>query len=117
MSKYGNKQTEARDGTVFQSKKECARYEKLCLLQRIGLISDLVRQVKWLLIPIQGKERAVHYVSDFQYFDGFGRLHVEDTKGFRTKDYIIKRKLMLWIHGVTIEEPGDDVGRVCIRRR
>lgn len=104
MSKYGNKQTAARDGAVFGSKRECARYEDLLVLERVGEIKGLERQVRWLLIPSQVGERKVEYVSDFQYFDKAGKLHVEDTKGFRTKDYVIKRKLMLWIHGVKIEE-------------
>jgi hypothetical protein len=33
-----------------------------------------------------------------------GETVVEDTKGFRTKDYVIKRKLMLWVHGIKIHE-------------
>ena len=104
VSKYSNKQAIARDGAVFPSKKECRRYEELVLLERIGEIKDLARQVRWTLIPTQDGERCVQYVSDFQYLDRDGKLHVEDTKGFRTKDYIIKRKLLKWVHGVTIEE-------------
>jgi hypothetical protein len=104
MSKYGNKQTLSSDGLVFGSQLECRRYEELLILQRIGEVVELQRQVRWRLVPCQVGERAVEYVADFQYFDKSGKLHVEDTKGFRTKDYIIKRKLMLWIHGVRIEE-------------
>jgi hypothetical protein len=48
-------------------------------------------------------EQAVKYVADFVYEEN-GKLIVEDTKGFRTKDYIIKRKLMLWVHGIQIKE-------------
>jgi hypothetical protein len=50
-------------------------------------------------------EKAVRYVADFVYIDNdTGRMVVEDTKGFRTPDYIIKRKLMLKVHGITIKE-------------
>jgi hypothetical protein len=54
---------------------------------------------------IKGKtiEQAVKYVADFVYTEN-GKRVVEDTKGFRTKDYIIKRKLMLWVHGIKIRE-------------
>jgi hypothetical protein len=104
VSKFGNEQKAASDGAVFGSKLECRRYEELLLLVRLKEITDLQRQVRWNLVPTQKGERSVDYVSDFQYFDKGGHLHVEDTKGFKTKDYIIKRKLMLWIHGVKIEE-------------
>lgn len=49
-------------------------------------------------------ERAVYYKADFDYLDKDGKHVVEDTKGFRTKDYIIKRKLMLYRHGIRISE-------------
>jgi hypothetical protein len=103
-SKYRNVECAAGDGTIFGSQKERNRYEELLLLERLGEIEKLERQVKWVLIPKQGSERAVKYYSDFQYFDKRGKFHVEDTKGMRTKEYVIKRKLLKWIHGVTIEE-------------
>ena len=128
-TKYGNKKVEF-DGKTFDSKKEANRYSELRLLERAGAISDLQTQVKFELIPAQkinGKvvERAVTYVADFVYEipvtmeklysmkDGkIGSFEVqcspetvvEDTKGVKTKDYIIKRKLMLWVHGIQIKE-------------
>jgi hypothetical protein len=80
----------------------------LSLLERAGAIADLQRQVKFELIPSQrvdGKvaERPCTYVADFVYQEG-GKTVVEDTKGFKTKDYIIKRKLMLQVHGIRIRE-------------
>ena len=104
MSKYHNRKTVSRDGSVFPSALECKRYEELLILERIGEIEKLERQVRWRVVPAQKGERPVDYIADFQYFDKQGHLHVEDTKGVRTKDYVIKRKLMLWIHGVRIEE-------------
>ena len=104
VSKFGNKQTAASDGTVFTSKRECKRYEELSLLQRMGKIRALATQVPYELIPKQAGERACSYVADFTYLDEQNFFHVEDTKGFRTRDYIIKRKLLNWIHGITIEE-------------
>ena len=103
MPKYGNRKI-TRDGIEFDSIKECQRYCELKLMQRAGVISDLQMQVKYELIPAQrinGKvvERAVDYIADFVYQQN-GETVVEDTKGFRTKDYILKRKLMLWIHSI-----------------
>lgn len=107
MTKYGNRKV-IRDGIEFDSIKECQRYCELKLMQRAGVISDLQMQVSFELIPSQrvdGKvvERAVNYVADFVYTEN-GKTVVEDTKGFRTKDYILKRKLMLWLHGIRIRE-------------
>lgn len=107
MSKYKNRKITV-GGEVFDSQREYTRYRELVLLQRAGQISGLKRQVKFELIPSQkvdGKvvERACTYVADFVYQEN-GETAVEDTKGFRTKDYIIKRKLMLYVHGIRIRE-------------
>lgn len=102
MSKYRNVQTAVR-GKVFGSKKEANRYSELKMLEDAKLIWDLKTQVVFPLIPKQEGERQVDYIADFTYEAADGS-HVEDTKGFKTKDYIIKRKLMLWIHGIKIEE-------------
>lgn len=107
MAKYGNKKI-TRDGMTFDSVKECYRYCELKLMQRAGVITDLECQVKFDLIPAQrigGKvvERAVTYVADFVYKQN-GQTVVEDTKGFRTKEYILKRKMMLYFHGIRIRE-------------
>lgn len=123
-TKYKSKKTEV-DGVTFDSKKEAKRYQELRILEKAGEITDLQRQVKYELIPDQrefnareiytkgpkkgcfkpGKllERKVEYVADFVYTQD-GKIIVEDTKGFRTKDYIIKRKLMLWRYGIRIRE-------------
>ena len=105
-NKYHN-----RTGGGFDSRREQRRYQELLLMQRAGKIAGLVRQPRFELIPAQrdksGKviERAVKYVADYCYVDlDTGAAVVEDAKGFRTKDYIIKRKLMLWVHGIRIRE-------------
>ena len=123
-SKYYNIKTRALDGTVFDSHKEARRWEELLLLQRAGKITDLQRQVKYELIPAQYEtyaryskkgirlkdgvkllERKVDYVADFVYIDAeTGENVVEDSKGIRTKDYILKRKLMLAVHGIRVKE-------------
>ena len=111
------------DGTVFDSRKEARRYQELKVYERRGLISNLQRQVEFELIPNQyevverysektGKrlkdetrlvERKVCYVADFVYAED-GTQIVEDTKGFKTTEYIIKRKIMLHKYGIRIKE-------------
>lgn len=108
MSKYGNRKSVYK-GEAFDSILELTRYKQLELLQQAKEIAGLIRQVKFELIP-KGKrgdgktERACVYVADFMYTTKDGRLIVEDSKGMKTRDYIIKRKLMLKVHGITIKE-------------
>lgn len=102
--KYHSKKTIV-DGKKFDSKKEAARFKELCLLQNQGLIKDLQLQVKFELIPKQKGERSCFYVADFVYTDcETGQMVVEDVKGMRTDVYKIKRKLMLYFHGIQITE-------------
>lgn len=110
------------DDIKFDSRREARRYKELSLLERAGAISKLRRQVKFILIPAQyetierygknGKrlqdarklaEREISYVADFVYIEN-GLTVVEDVKGVKTKDYILKRKLMLHVHGIRIKE-------------
>jgi hypothetical protein len=106
-SKYGNRKT-VYDGIEFDSRKEALRYRDLELLLHAGEINDLELQVHFELIPAQNwgvrKERAVEYVADFVYRDNTGNKVVEDVKGYRAKEYIIKRKLMKHLHGIEIRE-------------
>lgn len=95
------------DGMTFDSRKEYQRWVELLLLEKAGVIEGLQRQVTFQLLPSQkgeGRtERPVKYVADFTYQEN-GKTVVEDTKGMKTKDYIIKRKLMRFIHGITVKE-------------
>ena len=123
-TKYGNSKTYLY-GIKFDSKHEAQRYLDLKLLEDRGIIHDLRLQVKYELVPAQreasnevytkgehkgepkqGKivEREVAYYADFDYYTEDGLHVVEDAKGMKTKEYIIKRKLMLWRHGIRIRE-------------
>lgn len=105
MNKYGAKKIkDPATGFVFDSKAEFIRWCELRFMERAGKISDLQRQVKYELIPKQKGERACTYLADFVYKDSDGNTVVEDTKGVRTDAYRIKRKLMLWVHGIRIKE-------------
>ena len=117
-NKYRNSKTIV-DGKEFASRKEARRYQELKLLEQNGDIENLDCQVKYVLIPTQrepdiigvrggvkkGKviEKEVSYIADFVYMQD-GQLVVEDTKGFKTKEYIIKRKMMLYFYGIKIRE-------------
>ena len=108
--KYHNQKVTV-DGIEFDSRKEANRYAELKLLERAGEITDLRRQVPYVLIPEQrrdGKlaEREVKYIADFTYHTKDGTYVVEDVKSpaTKTKEYILKRKMMLWEYGIKIVE-------------
>ena len=110
MNKYRNQKTVV-DGIAFDSRKEANRWAELKLLERAGKITFLQRQVSYVLIPKQvrdGKllERQVVYKADFAYKDENGNDVVEDVKSpiTKTKEYIIKRKLLLWEYGIEVRE-------------
>ncbi len=100
-SKYGAETTEI-DGHKFDSRFEAEHYAELKLMERAGIITDLELQPRFLLqegfIYHGHKVRKVEYVADFQYYQD-GKLIVEDTKGFRTDTYKLKRKLFLYKYG------------------
>lgn len=114
-SKYHSTTLITEDGK-FDSKRELKRWLVLKDMQSLKLISGLQRQVTYELIPAQkldsprvhkGRtqrtELAVKYIADFVYEED-GKTVVEDAKGLRTDTYIIKRKLMKYIHGIEIVE-------------
>ena len=104
-SKYGNKKTTIGN-EKYDSRKEARRYLELKRLEEQGEISELRKQVKFELIPKQDGERAVRYYADFTYIQN-GELVVEDVKSPVTREngvYVIKRKLMLYKHGIRIKE-------------
>lgn len=123
-NKYYNIKTKTSDGIEHDSRTEARRWIKLKQLERAGEIKDLQRQVKYVLIPAQYEtyeryskkgerlkdgtrliEKECAYIADFVYTDlRTGQTVVEDTKGVKTKDYIIKRKLMLYVHKIKVKE-------------
>lgn len=107
-NKYKN-QPITIDGHKFPSKREADRYSQLSLLEKAGIIHDLKLQEPFILQerfqhPITGETiRAIKYIADFTYTDDRGNFHIEDTKGFHTEVYELKKKLMLY-RGWVIEE-------------
>ena len=121
-SKYGAEKVTVL-GMDFDSRKEARRWFELRALEQAGEISNLQRQVKYVLIPAQrefyigktgqkkaGKvlERECAYFSDFTYTDKQGQTIVEDCKGYKGGGayavFSIKRKLLLWRYGIRIKE-------------
>lgn len=121
-AKYGNNKI-MLDGITFDSKREAHRYAELKLLRCAGQITDLQLQVRFELLPAQYEitdavytrgarkgqpkrgrciEKSLTYIADFVYTEN-GRRIVEDAKGMRTKEYIIKRKLFRWRYGTEYE--------------
>ena len=102
MTKYNSKKTIV-DGIEFDSKKEANRYCELNLLESAGQIKNLQLQPRFILqesFKYQGKtERKIEYVADFMYEEKDGQVVVEDTKGFKTDVYKLKRKLFLKKYG------------------
>lgn len=98
MNKFNAKKTDGYD-----SKAEARRAADLKLLERAGKIKDLQEQVPFELVPKQAGERSAVYKADFTYWED-GSFVVEDVKGVKTDLYVLKRKLMLHVHGIRIKE-------------
>lgn len=98
MNKYRNIRTRV-DGKNFASRREASRYTELRLLERAGRIEGLMTQVR-LPLKVNG-ETVSHYVADFTYRED-GQLVIEDTKGFQTDVFKLKRKLVRVLYGVDI---------------
>lgn len=103
MSKYHAIRTTV-EGITFDSKAEAHRYEQLRMCERGGLISQLERQTKFVLIPKSEHGREICYRDDFTYYDIEKKQWVyEDVKGFKTPVYKLKKR-MLAEKGIMITE-------------
>lgn len=99
-NKWNAKRTEV-DGFVFDSKKEARRYSELKMLEQSGQISNLRLQVPY---PLKVNASLITtYIADFVYIEA-GNEVVEDVKGKRTREYIIKKKLMQAVYRIAIHE-------------
>jgi hypothetical protein len=96
-SKYGNKRTEY-EGRVYASKREAERAQELDLIKRAGAVLHWSPQVSFEL------PGGVRYVADFVVIWKDWTVTVEDTKGFQTKEYRIKKKLFAERYGKQITE-------------
>ena len=101
-NKYRNEPEEI-DGIKFASKKEAKRYGELGNLVTHKFITNLELQPRYPIV-INGV-KVTTYVADFRYLDWNGNTVVEDTKGYKTDVYKLKKKLMFAVHGIEITEP------------
>lgn len=105
-SKFGSKKYETM-GITFDSVGEGHHYERLVLLQRAGDILTIKRQVEYDLIikDLDGKDFVLEsYRADFVVEFANGDTEIQDYKGFRTKEYIRKKKWMKRVLGLDIVE-------------
>ena len=104
-SKFGNRPTRCSEGIMHQSGLEARRCTELHLMQKGGLIRDLQAHPQPRFeLDVNGVHICA-YLADFSYHDvERGETITEDTKGHRTREYEIKRRLMLAIHGIEIRE-------------
>ena len=112
-SKYRNKKarrvTASGKMITFDSQKEAARFMRLELMNTFNEISEFKLQPQFTLQEAYKKPdgeqvRAIRYQADFSYRDSGGELVVEDVKGVKTQEYILKKKLMHERYGITIKE-------------
>jgi hypothetical protein len=101
-NKFGNKRVTI-DGIPFHSIKESNRYKELKFLQSAGKISELMLQVPFVLFPKNENGGKLIYKADFVYIEN-GETIVEDVKGYPTKEYIIKKRLMAEFYNIKILE-------------
>lgn len=107
MTKYRNRRVRTEEG-AFDSEREYRRWCDLKLLAKAMQIAALTRRVEFELAPacvIGGRRRrAMKYVADFSYYIEGGKRVVEDSKGYRNRVYLLKRHLMMTVHGIEILE-------------
>lgn len=104
MSKYHSIRTTI-DGITFASRKEAKRYSELKLMQRAKAISNLELQKPYVLIEKSQYGREIKYIADFVYYDyDINGIVVEDTKGYRTDVYKLKKRLLAEKYGIVIKE-------------
>ena len=121
-SKYGNSKVSI-DGISFDSKREGNVYLRLKDLQSRGRISDLQIHPKWELQPkltetyvkhLKTKDKEcertvllpITYEADFAFYHNgkYIGLDVKISKSLLPKEYQIKKKMMRYVHGITLTE-------------
>ena len=96
------------NGERFDSKREAARYCDLILLEKVGTIMNLRRQVTHPLI-VNG-EKVSSYRCDFMYQDSEGKTVIEDVKGYQnakdpfTRLYRLKVAILAATTGLQVTE-------------
>lgn len=76
------------NGIFFPSKAEARRYSDLCILLHAKEVLWFIRQ------PSFDLPGGIKYRADFLVVWSDGKIEVEDVKGFRTKEFNLKMRLM-----------------------
>ena len=100
--KYRSRKTVCNQLHTHASQKEARRCDELTILEKTGIIKQLKQQPKFVLqekFKLNGKTyRPITYMADFSYYDvEANKFIVEDVKGFKTKVYNLKKKMLLYI--------------------
>lgn len=101
-TKYGNERV-FFNGKWYPSKHEAGWAALFQNLASRGMISDYKEQERIVLVPSNGKLRSIVYVADFTFVEN-GNRRVMDAKGFKTKEYRLKKRLAGLLLGIEIEE-------------
>ena len=90
------------DGIRFASRRESLRYMELKLLACAGEISGLELQPVFPLL-VDGV-KVGRYLADFRYYRKDGELVIEDSKGFKTPVYRLKKRIVEAQYGIQVQE-------------
>lgn len=102
MNKFRARRTVV-DGHAFPSKREAEYYLLYKSMLQHGEIVKLELQPKFTLLPgyvgKDGKKKRPHiYTADFRLTYPNGRVKVIEVKGYRTKDYQLRRAVFEYMY-------------------
>ena len=99
-----NAQKTLHNGILYDSKKEAEYAAKFEMLKKAGgkdKVAKIERQ-----IPFSFDHNGVHickYILDFKLTMADDRVRYLDIKGFETREFSIKRKLLKAFYGIELE--------------
>ena len=106
-NKYGAKKVEI-DGHIFDSRLEGRYYEHLLYLMNDGVVESFEMKKSYTLLdkfphPKTGKTvRAIKYTPDFEVIYADGHVEVVDTKGMKTRDFIMRCKMFMFRYQIPL---------------
>jgi len=107
MNKYGAKKVEI-DGHTFDSILEGRYYEHLLDLMNDGVVESFEMKKSYTLLdkfphPKTGKTvRAIKYTPDFEVIYTDGHVEVVDTKGMKTRDFVMRCKMFMFRYQIPL---------------
>ena len=107
VNKYGAKKVEI-DGHIFDSRLEGRYYEHLIYLMNDGVVESFEMKKSYTLLdkfphPKTGKTvRAIKYTPDFEVKYADGHVEVVETKGMKTRDFIMRCKMFMFRYQIPL---------------